>query len=249
MTYPWQSTYAAFNNNPIVFTDIDGLFGKRKEAKKFKKDNNLKGRIRKGSDGTFDFTEKGSGHKFQFGSFTGETFTKSEKKFSPNTQSKIGELFASIDKLLSGGIQVYGDATNSDNSLARKGNKNDPFNGSIDLSDLELLGSRFKKLPKSARAAAKAKFDNDYKGIEGRQKKLIDRVRKVFTEGDVKAGTERTADNGHGNPAMQQKVAKKTQESIWKDTIPDSENKGKFKARFNRLDGQGIDTTKYSFDR
>jgi RHS repeat-associated protein len=28
ITYPWQSTYAVFNNNPIYFTDPDGLEGK-----------------------------------------------------------------------------------------------------------------------------------------------------------------------------------------------------------------------------
>ena len=39
VTYPWQSSYAVNNNNPIIFTDPLGLFGTRREARKYKKEN------------------------------------------------------------------------------------------------------------------------------------------------------------------------------------------------------------------
>ena len=45
ITYPWQSPYAINNNNPIVFTDPLGLFGTRKEARQYKKEHGLKGRV------------------------------------------------------------------------------------------------------------------------------------------------------------------------------------------------------------
>ncbi len=60
-TYPWQSSYTAFNNNPIIFVDPLGLFGTRKEARKHKKENGLKGRIRKGDDGVYSIDNKKQG--------------------------------------------------------------------------------------------------------------------------------------------------------------------------------------------
>ena len=53
ITYPWQSPYAINNNSPIVFTDPLGLFGSRKEARQYKKEHGLKGRIKKDDDGIF----------------------------------------------------------------------------------------------------------------------------------------------------------------------------------------------------
>ncbi len=54
ITYPWQSPYAINNGSPILFADPLGLFGTRKEARKYKKEHGLKGRIRRDkSDGIF----------------------------------------------------------------------------------------------------------------------------------------------------------------------------------------------------
>ena len=59
ITYPWQSTYAVFNNNPIVYTDPLGLFGTRKEGRKDKKANGRKGRVRKDkTNGGFEIYNK-----------------------------------------------------------------------------------------------------------------------------------------------------------------------------------------------
>jgi len=61
MTFPWQSSYAVFNNNPVVYVDPWGLFATRKEARQHKDDNALKGRIRKNDDGHFSIDDKKAG--------------------------------------------------------------------------------------------------------------------------------------------------------------------------------------------
>jgi len=64
LAYPWQSPYVCFNNNPIVFTDPLGLFGSRKEAREYKKEHGLKGRIQKGDDGIFAINNKKEGTSY-----------------------------------------------------------------------------------------------------------------------------------------------------------------------------------------
>jgi hypothetical protein len=61
ITQPWQSPYATFNNNPIIFVDPSGLFATRGEARAYRKEHDLKGRVRKGSDGTFSIDNKKDG--------------------------------------------------------------------------------------------------------------------------------------------------------------------------------------------
>lgn len=61
ITFSWQSTYAVNNNNPIVYTDPLGLFGSRKEAREYKKEHGLKGRIKKGNDGIYSIINKKEG--------------------------------------------------------------------------------------------------------------------------------------------------------------------------------------------
>lgn len=64
ITYPWHSPYVVFNDNPIAFNDPLGLFGSRKEARQYKKENDLKGRIHKGDDGIFSIDHKKSGTSY-----------------------------------------------------------------------------------------------------------------------------------------------------------------------------------------
>ncbi len=59
--YPWQSRYSCFNDNPIIFVDPFGLFGTRKEAKEYKKENKLKGRVRLNQDKTYSIDDKKAG--------------------------------------------------------------------------------------------------------------------------------------------------------------------------------------------
>lgn len=61
ITYPWQSPYAINNNNPIIYSDPLGLFGSRKEAREYKNEHNLSGRINKGDDGIFSIDDKTEG--------------------------------------------------------------------------------------------------------------------------------------------------------------------------------------------
>ncbi len=64
ITYPWHSPYVVFNDNPIAFNDPLGLFGSRKEARTYKKENGVKGRIQKGDDGIFAINHKKSGTSY-----------------------------------------------------------------------------------------------------------------------------------------------------------------------------------------
>jgi len=62
ITFPWQSSYACFNNNPIYFIDPQGLFGTKKEAKQYKKDHDIKGKIKEGDDGVWSINSKKGGY-------------------------------------------------------------------------------------------------------------------------------------------------------------------------------------------
>jgi hypothetical protein len=58
INYPWQSSYSVNNNNPVVFTDPLGLFGSRKEAKIYKRENDIHGRISKDKKGIYYLDDK-----------------------------------------------------------------------------------------------------------------------------------------------------------------------------------------------
>jgi hypothetical protein len=58
ITYPWQSSYAINNNNPIIYTDPLGLFGSRKEARQYRKKHNTGGRIRIDKEGYYSIDNK-----------------------------------------------------------------------------------------------------------------------------------------------------------------------------------------------
>jgi len=61
IAYPWQSPYAINNNNPIIFFDPLGLFGSRKEAREYRREHNLKGRIRIDNEGYYSINDKKAG--------------------------------------------------------------------------------------------------------------------------------------------------------------------------------------------
>jgi hypothetical protein len=59
--YPWESRYSTFHHNPIIFIDPKGLFGTRKEAKEYRKQNNLSGRVKLNQDGIYSIDNRKAG--------------------------------------------------------------------------------------------------------------------------------------------------------------------------------------------
>ena len=57
ITYPWQSTYAVNNNNPLTFIDPMGLYATKKEAKKARR----KARRKFGKDRVSEIYNRGNG--------------------------------------------------------------------------------------------------------------------------------------------------------------------------------------------
>ena len=58
--YDWTPYRYAFND-PINYFDPNGLFETRKEARKYREENNLKGRVRKGADGVYSIDNRKAG--------------------------------------------------------------------------------------------------------------------------------------------------------------------------------------------
>lgn len=72
MTYPWQSSYATFNNNPIIYVDPYGLYGSRKEARAQRKNAKKAGytvgdvyKVGKGKNKDFGFGAANDSEYFQ----------------------------------------------------------------------------------------------------------------------------------------------------------------------------------------
>jgi RHS repeat-associated protein len=57
---PGWTPYRAFFNNPVNYVDLTGLFETRAEARTYKKEHDINGRIQKGKDGVFSINDKGN---------------------------------------------------------------------------------------------------------------------------------------------------------------------------------------------
>ncbi len=79
---PAWTPYRYGFNNPILYTDPLGLFETRAEAREHRKQEGIKGRIRKQDDGSFAIVHKGSDGNIktfndsEFGVITGFTYTE-----------------------------------------------------------------------------------------------------------------------------------------------------------------------------
>ncbi len=79
VVYPWQSSYATFNNNPIVFNDPKGLFATKKEARKYRRKNRKKD---KSARGKIVENENTDGSKYySIDSRDGTTSTTNDSQF------------------------------------------------------------------------------------------------------------------------------------------------------------------------
>ncbi len=65
---PEQTPFRYGFNNPILYTDINGMFESRLEAKEYKKANIIDGTIRKQDDGSFALVDKNKNISHYFGS-------------------------------------------------------------------------------------------------------------------------------------------------------------------------------------
>ena len=79
---PSLTPYRFGFNNPILYNDPLGLFESRKEARRYKKENDTKGRIRKQKDGSFAIENKKGGtfttNDSEFGVITGALVTSTK---------------------------------------------------------------------------------------------------------------------------------------------------------------------------
>jgi hypothetical protein len=127
ITYTFHSPYIVNNGNPIVFTDPLGLFGTRKEARQYRKEHGIKGKIQKGEDGLFHLNDKKNGRSYVrdestddipyvFGrgedGVTKSVLISGEKKSSPSSGA------------ITAGIETFGKAKNQDLwTISHKANK------------------------------------------------------------------------------------------------------------------------------
>jgi hypothetical protein len=103
--YRWQSRYVVFNNCPLSFADPDGLFAKRKDARKYKKGHDIDGIVKKNKDGTFSVLTKNKVYtagndeglnleKYKNDGVTEDIYIRGEKEIKGGKVNSFGAGFA-----------------------------------------------------------------------------------------------------------------------------------------------------------
>jgi RHS repeat-associated protein len=85
-------------NNPINFIDPNGLFETRKEARKYKRSNDIDGVVRKEKDGTFSIYDSKNATQYKSGDDSDPTLVDSHKN-----DGVIESVFVTNEKPLKGG--------------------------------------------------------------------------------------------------------------------------------------------------
>ncbi|PCI97018.1 MAG: hypothetical protein COB15_08615 [Flavobacteriales bacterium] len=89
VNYPWQSDYAAFNNNPIYFADPSGAEGKGKTKAGRKRDRKQKKNNRKAKRAAKKFQRKNGGDLEKLTDNDGNTVYSVEKGIDGGVEAKI----------------------------------------------------------------------------------------------------------------------------------------------------------------
>ena len=226
----WESGYAAFRNNPIYFADPSGDFPKIGEF--FKK---LGGKIKnfvrtkilgkpptvgkRGAPKTPKPKTPGNPGKTRTGA-TGHLYINLPTVMInavDNTTPRDGgtpSVGTAPKQFEADGIGVFGDAGDNRESLAREGD----YSMSVVLSELtamfDLIKARILKNTKSAKSAAKAKFDNDLKTQDGRNKTMIKRVNETMLDRSVKDVSNEAHDGDPNEKVKNVEAAADAQYSI-----------------------------------
>ena len=110
VTYPWQSSYAAFNNNPILFVDPLGLYGTKRDARRARR------QARKDGMSTGDLYQTGDDWAFGASDSKGYyTYVGMGGSSGPGMLDKVSNALGALDAMLMGhAYWSFGFAMNTD---------------------------------------------------------------------------------------------------------------------------------------
>lgn len=115
ITYPWQSTYAVNNNNPLIYIDPDGLYGRRRAERKRNRDikrGNDVGEVYQSGNGKRDY---GYAVKEQGKNYYAHDFGKSNRGYQSTPKNNTPSV--SIGQVLHDNPDIFRNAMKSAPSL------------------------------------------------------------------------------------------------------------------------------------